>query len=106
VIFDELQDFLLLLAGCPNLEHLRVVGIYFHDEEADSLFIKEFKSFSLPKLISAHITHRLSSYFPVKALSNLKSLWIDTFTFRTKDHEFYEVRFIYFEYHALLPQSM
>jgi hypothetical protein len=109
VIFDELQDFLLLLAGCPNLEHLRVVGIYFHDEEVDPLFIQEFKSFSLPKLISAHITHCcLSSYFPLKALSNLKSLRIDTFMFRTKDHKFFQVRFIYLfiEYHALLPQSI
>jgi len=33
MFFDEFRDFLLLLAGCPNLEHLRAMDISFHGKE-------------------------------------------------------------------------
>jgi hypothetical protein len=91
MIFHELRDFLSLLAGCPILEHIRVMDIYFHGVE-DS--IEEFKSLSLPKLTSADVTHWWSSYFPVKALSNLEDLCTDTFMIYPKDSKVYEVRFI------------
>jgi hypothetical protein len=97
MVFHEVRDFMLLLAGCPNLEHLGAVDIHFHCEEVDSLTIQEFKSLSLPKLTTVDITEWWASWFPVKALSNSKHMCLHTFMLSTKDHKIYklyEVRFI------------
>lgn len=67
-IFQYFPDFMLLLAGCPNLEHLQVVDIRFIYEEEDSLTIHEFKSLSLPKLISVDITGLESSWFLIQSI--------------------------------------
>ncbi|PNX59775.1 F-box protein, partial [Trifolium pratense] len=55
IVFQQGRDFMLLLAGCPNLEYLRAEDIGFHYQR-DSLTIQEYESLSLPKLISAVIT--------------------------------------------------
>jgi len=106
MFFYEFRDFLLLLAGCPNLEHLRAEDIAFYCEEVDFPIIQEFQSLSLPKLISAHITDCWSSYFPIKALSNLESLLIDTFMFGTQDHKFFQVHFIYLFWVSCIATSI
>jgi hypothetical protein len=93
IVFQRIRDFMLFLAGCPNIEDLRATHIYFCDE-GDSLTIQEFESLSLPKLISAVITQFWWSCFPVKALSNSKYLFLETSMLCTKDHEVYEVCFI------------
>jgi hypothetical protein len=92
IVFPTIRDFMLFLAGCPNIEDLRATHISFYDE-GDSLTIQEFESLSLPKLISAVITQFWWSCFPVKALSNSKYLFVETSMLCTKDHEFYEVCF-------------
>ncbi|KAK2415176.1 FBD-associated F-box protein [Trifolium repens] len=90
IVFQTIRDFMLFLAGCPNIEDLRATHIYFCDE-GDSLTIQEFESLSLPKLISAVITQFWWSCFPVKALSNSKYLFLETSMLCTKDHEVYEM---------------
>jgi hypothetical protein len=72
--FFEDRDFVLLLSGCPNLEDLKLVDIFFAFDK-DPLVLQEFKSLSLPKLTRADITH-CPCYFPVKALSNTGYLLI------------------------------
>ncbi|MCI18795.1 F-box/RNI/FBD-like domain protein, partial [Trifolium medium] len=94
IVFHEVRDFMLLLAGCPILEDLLAIDIYFHRKE-DPLTIQEFKSLSLPKLISAVITECWCSCFPVKALSNLEYLSVDTSMLCEKDHKVHDVRFIW-----------
>ena len=97
MVFHEVRDFMLLLAGCPNLEHLGAEDIHFHCEEVDYLTIQEFKSLSSPKLTTVDITQWWASWFPVKALPNSKYMCTDTFMLSTKDHKLYkiyEVRFI------------
>ncbi|CAJ2672337.1 unnamed protein product [Trifolium pratense] len=95
IVFQTVLDFMLFLAGCPNLEHLRAEQIYFHYEggskqyfycEGDSPIIQVFQSLSLPKLISAVITQCWCSCFPMKALSNSKYLCVETYMLCTKDH--------------------
>jgi hypothetical protein len=93
IVFQTIRDFMLFLAGCPNIEDLRATCIYFYDER-DSLTIQEFESLSLPKLISAVITQFWWSCFPVKALSNSKYLCTETSMLCPEDHEVYEVCFI------------
>jgi hypothetical protein len=93
IVFQTIRDFMLFLAGCPNIEDLRATCIYFYDEKV-SLTIQEFESLSLPKLISAVITQFWWSYFPVKALSNSKYLCTETFMLCPEDHKVYEVCFI------------
>ncbi|GAU24670.1 hypothetical protein TSUD_322780 [Trifolium subterraneum] len=91
IVFHEVGDFMLLLAGCPNLEDLRAEDIDFC-YQGDSLTIQEF--LSLPKLISAVITQWRCSWcscFPLKALSNSEYLCIETSMLRTKGHKFYEM---------------
>ncbi|KAK2387729.1 FBD-associated F-box protein [Trifolium repens] len=70
--FPNHQDFMLLLAQCPNLEDLRVTDIYFYDEE-DSRSCDKWKNFTLSKLTKADVD---SSYFdfPMKALHNVQFL--------------------------------
>jgi hypothetical protein len=93
IVFQTIRDFMLFLAGCPNIEDLRATCLYFYDER-DSLTIQEFESLSLPKLISAVITQFWWSCFPVKALSNSKYLCTETSMLCPEDHEVYEVCFI------------
>ncbi|CAJ2672333.1 unnamed protein product [Trifolium pratense] len=88
IVFQQGRDFMLLLAGCPNLEYLRAEDIGFHYQR-DSLTIQEYESLSLPKLISAVITQCRCSCFPLKALSNLEYLSVETSMLRTKDHKVY-----------------
>jgi hypothetical protein len=93
IVFQTVRDFMLLLAGCPNLEDLRATNIYFY--YGNSLTIEEFESVTLPKLISAVITQCFCSCFPLKALTNSEYLCVETSMLCTKDHEFeYEVCFI------------
>jgi hypothetical protein len=105
IVFQEVRDFMLLLAGCPILEDLRAIDIHFHNEE-DPLTIQEFKNLSLSKLINAHIAECWYSCFPVKVLSNTKFLSIETFMLCTNVHKFYKVRFILNIIHALLHHSI
>jgi hypothetical protein len=93
IVFHDVQDFMLLLAGCPNLEYLRAEHIFVHCDQ-DSLTIQEFKSVSLPKLISADITRCWFPCFPVKALSSSEHLCVETSMLCKQDHKVYEVRFI------------
>jgi hypothetical protein len=92
-VFQQVRDFVLLLAGCPNLEYLRVqdVGFYY---QGDSPTIQEFESVTLPKLISAVITQ--CRCFPLKAVSNLEYLSIETFMLFTEDHKVYGVCFNFY----------
>jgi hypothetical protein len=92
-VFQQVRDFVLLLAGCPNLEYLRVqdVGFYY---QGDSPTIQEFESVTLPKLISAVITQ--CGCFPLKAVSNLEYLSIQTFMLFTEDHKVYGVCFNFY----------
>jgi hypothetical protein len=76
--FPNHQDFMLLLAQCPNLEDLRVTDIYFYDEE-DSRSCDKWKNFTLSNLTKADVD---SSYFdfPMKALHNVQSLSMCIYT--------------------------
>jgi hypothetical protein len=84
IVFQQVRDFMLLLAGCPNLEYLRVEDIDFY-YQGDSLTIQEFESVTLPKCISAVITQCRS--FPLKAVSNLEYLCIQTSMLFTEDRD-------------------
>lgn len=101
--FTGVQGFMLVLAGCPMLENLRVSDIYFHEEEEDSLTIQEVKSFSFPKLTRAKVTRFWSSYFPMKALSKSEYLCIDAYWF---EDFIYEVFFIMNMMHAYLTPTI
>jgi hypothetical protein len=92
-VFQQVRDFVLLLAGCPNLEYLRLqdIGFYY---QGDSPTIQEFESVTLPKLISAVITQ--CRCFPLKAVSNLEYLSIETFMLFTEDHKVYGVCFNFY----------
>jgi hypothetical protein len=70
--FPNHQDFMLLLAQCPNLEDLHISGLWFDDEE-DSQSCDKWKNFTLSNLTKADVD---SSYFdfPMKALHNVQSL--------------------------------
>ncbi|CAJ2639303.1 unnamed protein product [Trifolium pratense] len=70
--FAKRQDFMFLLAACPNLEDLLISALLFDDEE-DSLSCNEWKNFSLSNLTKANV----DSYyfqFPMKVLHNVQSL--------------------------------
>ncbi|XP_045793066.1 FBD-associated F-box protein At5g56370-like [Trifolium pratense] len=89
IVFQMVRDFMLLLAGCPNLEDLRATNIYFY--YGNSLTIQEFESLSLPKLNSAVITQCWCLCFPMKALSNSEYLCVETSMLCTKEHKVYEL---------------
>jgi len=91
--FNELRDFMLILAGSPILKDLRLSDIYIHtQEERNSCTIQEFKRLSFPKLTKADIYQCLYSCYMVKAVSTSVSLCIGTSTlYHNKD---YKVRFI------------
>ncbi|XP_058785922.1 F-box/FBD/LRR-repeat protein At3g26920-like [Vicia villosa] len=74
VIFVNVQDFLLLLAGCPNLEDLRARYSEFLSEEF--LSCQERESLSLSKLVKADL-HNTFCHFPLKALRNAKHLILE-----------------------------
>jgi hypothetical protein len=87
IVFQQDRDFMLLLAGCPNLEDLQATNIDFYD--GNSFTIQEFESVNLPKLISAVITQFWCLCFPLKALSNSEYLCLEMSMLCTKDHEVY-----------------
>ncbi|KAK2440859.1 FBD-associated F-box protein [Trifolium repens] len=64
VIFSEVRDFMLFIAGCPILEDLRISEMVLSAEE-DSLILQEFKTLSLPKLIRADIVGFHCPCFPL-----------------------------------------
>jgi len=99
ICFHQDRDFMLLLAGCPNLEDLAASCIGIQDSRTNSPAIhQEFKTLSLPKLTRAVISHitdeECQCYFPVNALSNSDYLHIQTLKLYTQGLEFYEVSFI------------
>jgi len=90
ITLPKQQDFMFLLANCPNLEDLLISDLDFDyrevslnsdyeedslssDYEEDSLSCSKWKSFSLSNLTKAEVD---SSYFqfPMKALQNVQSL--------------------------------
>jgi hypothetical protein len=81
VRFPKPQDFIFLLANCPNLEDLLISDLCFDfeedslssDYEEESLSCCEWRSFSLSNLTKAIVD---SSYFqfPTKTLQNVQSL--------------------------------
>jgi len=103
--FTDIQTFMLFLAGCPILESLQVFDIYFPEEDEDSHTIQEVKSFNLPKLTRANITHFWCSYFPMKALSQSESLCIDAYWFHIQDFV-YKVCFIMNMMHAYVTHTL
>jgi hypothetical protein len=76
--FPNHQDFMLLLAQCPNLEDLHISGLWFDDEE-DSQSCDKWKNFTLSNLTKADVD---SSYFdfPMKALHTVQSLSMCIYT--------------------------
>jgi hypothetical protein len=95
--FHQDRDFMLLLAGCPNLEDLLASFIDIQDSGTNSPAIhQEFKTLSLPKLTRAVIIidDECECYFPVNALSNSEYLRIYTLKLYTQGLQFYEVSFI------------
>jgi hypothetical protein len=91
--FFEDRDFVLLLSGCPNLEDLKLVDVFFAIDK-DPLVFQEFKSLSLPKLTRANISECFWYFFHLETLSTSQSMCLDTLKLHTKDHEVGEVRFI------------
>lgn len=87
--FNEVQDFMLLLAGSPILEDLRLSSICMHSqEEGHSLTLQEFKRLSFPKLTKADIYQCSYSCYMVKAVSTSVSLCLDTSTlYHNKDYK-------------------
>ncbi|XP_058731927.1 FBD-associated F-box protein At5g22730-like [Vicia villosa] len=74
IIFLNVQDFLLLLAGCPNLEYLRACYLGFFSQELPTYQVRE--SLTLHKLIKADL-HNTFCHFPLKALLNAKHLILE-----------------------------
>ncbi|XP_045807809.1 FBD-associated F-box protein At5g56370-like [Trifolium pratense] len=75
VTFSEVKDFVLLIAGCPILEDLDVLGLTCNHK--DSLTIQEYKSLRFPRLTRASI-REIFCDFPAKTISNSEFLSIDT----------------------------
>jgi len=97
ITFPKHQDFMSLLANCPNLEDLIISDLWFDyakdspsfDYEEDSLSCSKWKNLSLSNLTKADVD---STYFhfPMKVLQNVQSLsmciltaqvWFDLFSF-------------------------
>jgi hypothetical protein len=97
--FFKDRDFVLLLSGCPNLEDLKLVDVFFAIDK-DPLVFQEFKSLSLPKLTRANISECFWYFFHLETLSTSQSMCLDTLKLHTKDHEVGEVRFILEMMHA------
>ncbi|CAK8530223.1 unnamed protein product [Lathyrus sativus] len=76
IYFDEYEEFLLLLAGCPVLEDLHVFDVNFGCLKTLLEFDNVFKSSSLSNLTRAYIRGCCCDFW-LKALSNLKFLSID-----------------------------
>ncbi|GAU23895.1 hypothetical protein TSUD_35650 [Trifolium subterraneum] len=76
ITFQEVKDFVLLIAGCPILEDLEVYDLRCNNV-LDSLTIQEYKSLSFPRLTRARIRGIVCD-FPAIAFSNSESLSIDT----------------------------
>jgi len=97
ICFHQDRDFMLLLAGCPNLEDLTASFINIQDSRTNSPAIhQEFKTLSLPKLTRAVIIidDERECYFPMNALSNSEYLRLYTLKLYTQGLEFYKVSFI------------
>jgi len=77
--FNQIRDFLLLLAGSPILEDLRLSRIDIGNYRDIHLNLQEFKRLSLPKLTKANIYQCLLSYsrYMVIAVSTSVSLCVD-----------------------------
>jgi hypothetical protein len=69
--FPKLSDFMLFLAGCPILEDLLTLCLYFDSKE--SLTCTESKSSLLSNLARSDIDC-FYCYFPLKTLHNVQSL--------------------------------
>ncbi|MCI12253.1 F-box protein, partial [Trifolium medium] len=67
------------------LEDLQLLNSSLTLSSRDSDAIQMFQSLSLPKLTRAEITDSLWSHFPLKALSTVKSLSLDTLKLNTHD---------------------
>jgi hypothetical protein len=78
IYFGNGRNFVLLLSGCPVLEDLQLLNSCQTLSSDDPEAIQMFQSLSLPKLTRAVITESLWSHFPLKALSTVKSLSLDT----------------------------
>ncbi|XP_058783035.1 FBD-associated F-box protein At5g56370-like [Vicia villosa] len=79
--FWNVQGFLLLLAGCPNLENIQVNEVTFLSQEVltyeENLAYQEMcKSLTLSKLSKATLMNTFC-HFPLNAFRNVKSLIID-----------------------------
>jgi len=86
IMFPQVNDFVLLLAGSPILEDLEAADINFYDA-TDYLTIQEYKNLSFPKLTRAH-TMAFWFNFPAKAFSNSESLSIDTILYTNEEVHF------------------
>jgi hypothetical protein len=67
--------FMLLLAGCPVLEDLRVANVFFVDKEEEVTDPQLSASLNLSSLIRADITN-CCFRFPIKSFFNLEFLRI------------------------------
>ncbi|GAU13476.1 hypothetical protein TSUD_127730 [Trifolium subterraneum] len=86
VYFGNGRNFVLLLSGCPVLEDLQLLNsCQTLSSNVDPDAIQMFQSLSLPKLTRAEITKSLWSHFPLKALSTVKSLSLDTLKLYTHE---------------------
>ncbi|CAJ2640161.1 unnamed protein product [Trifolium pratense] len=85
IYFGFGRNFVLLLCGCPVLEDLQLLNSCHTLSSRDSEAIQMFQSLSLPKLTRAEIIESLWSHFPLKALSTVKSLSLDTLKLNTYD---------------------
>ncbi|XP_045802181.1 F-box/FBD/LRR-repeat protein At5g53840-like [Trifolium pratense] len=72
--FLNVQDLVLLLAGCPILEELLALHLEFDSD--DSLTYQELESLSLNKLRIANLAGTIC-HFPLKALHNVELLDIE-----------------------------
>jgi hypothetical protein len=94
---------MLLIAGCPILEYLKLSEMDL-DSKEDSLILQEFKTLSLPKLTRADIVQFYCPCFPVNALSTSKYLSIHTSKvvehLTAEDHRAYKVRLLANMMHA------
>ncbi|CAJ2640056.1 unnamed protein product [Trifolium pratense] len=80
------RNFVLLLCGCPVLEDLQLLNsCQTLSSRQDSEAIQMFQSLTLPNLTRAEIMETLWSHFPLKALSTVKSLSLDTLKLNTHD---------------------
>ncbi|XP_058783053.1 F-box/FBD/LRR-repeat protein At1g78750-like [Vicia villosa] len=74
IIFLNVQDFLLLLAGCPNLENLHTNCLEFLSQEF--LTYQECQSLTLTNLTKADLQNTFC-HFPLNALRNAEHLILE-----------------------------